>query len=59
MRRNLRITRKRSLVECPYSVIKRVFHFSHVMVTLRRRVRIKVMFACFAYNIHGLKITNG
>ena len=59
MRRNLRITRKRSLVECPYSVIKRVFHFSQVMVTFIRRVRVKLMFACFAYNLHALKIING
>ena len=34
IRRNLRISRKRSLVEYPYYIIKRVFHFSHVRVTL-------------------------
>ena len=58
VRRNLRISRKRSLVEYPYSIIKWVFHFSHVMVTLIRRVRVKFMFACFAYNVHALKIIN-
>ncbi|WP_077076595.1 hypothetical protein [Cuniculiplasma divulgatum] len=56
IRRNLRILRKRSMAEYPYSIIKRVFHFSHVMVTLIRIVRVKLMFACFAYNNHALKI---
>ena len=59
IRRNLRISRKRSLVEYPYSIIKRVFHFSHVMVTTVKRVRVKFMCACFAYNVHALKIING
>ena len=59
IRRNLRISRKRSLVEYPYSIIKRVFHFSHVMVTTVKRVRVKFMFACFAYNVHAVKIVNG
>ena len=59
IRRNLRISRKRSLVENPYVIMKRVFHFSHVMVTLIRRVRVKFMFACFGYNLHALKIIQG
>ena len=59
IRRNLRISRKRSLVEYPYSIIKRVFHFSHVMVTTVKRVRVKFMFACFGYNVHALKIIQG
>ena len=59
VRRNLRISRKRSLVEYPYAVIKRVFHFSHVLVTMVRRVRVKFMFACFGYNVHALKIIQG
>ena len=42
-----------------YSIIKRVFHFSHIMVTIVKRVRIKFMFACFAYNVYALKIING
>ena len=57
--RNLRISRKRSLVEYPYSIIKRVFHFSHIMVTTVKRVRVKFMFACFEYNLHALKIIQG
>ena len=59
VRRNLRISRKRSLVEYPYAVMKSVFHFSHVMVTLIRRVRVKFMFACFAYNLHAMKTLQG
>ena len=59
VRRNLRISRKRSLVEYPYAVIKRVFHFGHVLVTAIRRVRVKFMFACFAYNLHAVKILQG
>ena len=48
--RNRRISRKRAMVEYPFSIIKRVFHFSHNLVTLSRRVRVKFMFSCFAYN---------
>ena len=59
IRRNLRISRKRSLVVYPYSIIKRVFHFSHVMVTTVKRVRVKFMIACFGYNVHALKIIQG
>ena len=59
IRRNRRISRRRSLVEYPYAVMKRMFHFSHVMVTLVRRVRVKFMFACFGYNVHAMKILQG
>ena len=59
IRRNLRISRKRSLVEYLYAIVRRMFHFSHVMVTLIRRVRVKFMFACFGYNLHALKIIQG
>ena len=45
---NRRISRKRSLVEHPFGVIKRVFRFSHTLVTLSRRVRIKFVFSCLA-----------
>ena len=50
VRRNLRTSRKRSLVEYPYSIIKRVFHFSRVVVTIVKPVRVKFMFACYAYS---------
>ena len=59
VRRNIRISRKRSLVKYSYAIMKRIFHFSHVMITLGRRVRVKFMFACFAYNMHALKNIQG
>ncbi|WP_393970854.1 IS5 family transposase [Oxyplasma meridianum] len=55
VRRNKRISRKRSMVEHPYAVIRRAFHFSHVLVTMVRRVRVKFMFACMGYNIYRLR----
>ena len=57
--RNGRISRKRALVESPFATLKRMFHFSHTLVTLSRRVRVKFMFACFAYNLHVVKILQG
>ena len=57
--RNRRISRKWALVEYPFSIIKRVFHFSHTLVTLSRRVRVKFMFSCFAYNLFALNILIG
>lgn len=59
VRWNLRISQKSSMVEYPYAVIERVFHLSRVMITLIRRVRVKFMFACFAYNLHAVKILQG
>jgi IS5 family transposase len=59
--RNRRISRKKSLVEYPFAIMKRVFHFSHTLVTLSRRVRVvrvKFMFSCFAYNLFALNILN-
>lgn len=46
-----RISRKRALVEYPFAIMKSVFYFSHTLVTLSRRVRVKFMFSCFSYNI--------
>ncbi len=59
IRRNLKISRKRSMVEYPYAIMKRVFHFSHVMVTIIHSVRVKFMFVCFGYNLNALKIMQG
>ena len=59
VRRNLRIACKRSMVEYPYTAMKRMFHCSHVMVTLVRSVRVKFMFACFGYSVHDMKIMMG
>ncbi|MEM3191178.1 MAG: hypothetical protein QW292_03630 [Candidatus Parvarchaeota archaeon] len=54
--RNKRILRKRVLVEYPFAIIKRVFHFFYILVTLSRRVRVKFMFSCFSYNLFKLNI---
>jgi IS5 family transposase len=59
MNRLRRRSDQRSLAEYPYAIMKRLFHFSHVMVTLIRRVRVKFMFACFAYNLHAMKVIQG
>ena len=45
IRRNLRITRKRSRGERPYSVMKRTFRGGHTFVTTVPRVRLKAMIA--------------
>ncbi|EQD56124.1 transposase IS4, partial [mine drainage metagenome] len=50
IRRNLRITRKRSPGERPYSVMKVVMHGDHTFVTMVRRYRVKAMFLCLGYN---------
>ena len=50
IRRNLRITRKRSPGERPYSVIKGVMHGRHTFVSTIRRYRVKAMFLCLGYN---------
>ena len=51
IKRNRRITRKRSPGERPYSIIKCTFHLDHVFVTMARRVRVKAMFSCLGYNL--------
>jgi len=56
--RNRRISRKRALVEYPFAIMKRVFHFSHTLVTLSRRVRVNFMFSCFANNLFALRINS-
>ncbi|MEM3192977.1 MAG: hypothetical protein QW292_13020, partial [Candidatus Parvarchaeota archaeon] len=52
--KNKRISRKRALVEYPFAIMKRVFHFSHTLVTLSRRVRVKAAFLCIGYNLFTL-----
>jgi IS5 family transposase len=59
IRRNLRITRKRSRGERPYSVMKRTFHGGHTYVTTVPRVRVKAMFLCLGHNLFNLlSLTN-
>ncbi|MDD1753652.1 MAG: IS5 family transposase [Methanotrichaceae archaeon] len=52
--RNRLITKLRSPGERPFAVIKRVFRVAHVMVTTVQRVRIKMMFSSFAFNLYQL-----
>ncbi len=54
-RRNRAISRVRSLVERPYAVIKRTFHSGHVTVTTHLRVHVRMLFACFSYNLLNLR----
>ena len=49
--RNLRISRKRTPGERPYSVIKRVQNGGHTLVAMVRRVRVKMVFVNMAYNL--------
>jgi len=51
IRRNLRISRIRSLVEHPYAFMKRMFGFSRTMVTTVERVRVKTYFTAMCYNL--------
>jgi len=51
IRRNMRITRKRSRGERPYSVMKTIFHGGHVFVTAIPRERVKCMFMCLGHNL--------
>jgi len=49
--RNRRINRKRAPGERPFAVIKRVFKAGHVLVTTVPRVHVKMVFACFCFNL--------
>ena len=51
VRRNLRITKKRSPGERPYSVMKGIMNGGHTFVTMVRRYRVKAMFLCLGYNM--------
>jgi IS5 family transposase len=48
---NRRINRKRALGERPFALIKRIFNAGHVLVTTGRQVRVKMVFACFCFNL--------
>ena len=52
--RNRRINRKRAPGEHPFAVIKRVFNAGHVLVTTVPRVYVKIVFACFCFNLFQL-----
>jgi IS5 family transposase len=57
--RNKRINRKRAPGERPFAVIKRVFESGHVLVTTVQRVHVKMVFACFYYNLVQLCTLGG
>ena len=50
----LRITRKRSRGERPYSVMKRTFRGGHTFITTVPRVRVKTTFLCLGHNLFNL-----
>jgi len=52
--RNSLIAKLRSPGERPFAVIKRVFKSAYVMVTTVQRVRVKMMFSSFAFNLYQL-----
>src|SRR5512136_671366 len=52
--RNGLIAKLRSPGERPSAIIKRVFKSAHVMVTTVQRVRVKMMFSSFAFNLYQL-----
>jgi transposase, IS5 family len=53
--RNRRIGSKRRPVERVFAVIKRVFHGGRVLVTSLPRVRVKLIFSCFCFNLLQLR----
>ncbi len=50
----MRISRKRSLVDYPFVIMKSEFHFSHTLVTPFRTVRMKFVFSRIYYNLFAL-----
>ena len=49
--RNRRIGSKRRPVERVFAVVKRAFWAGHVLVTSVERVRVKMVFSCFCFNL--------
>src|SRR3989338_8362227 len=54
LKRNKMISRIRSPLERPFSVVKRVFNGARTMVKTLARVSIKEMFKLFSYNLYQL-----
>jgi IS5 family transposase len=52
--RNRRINQVRMQRERLFVVIKRVFNVGYVLVTTVHRVRVKMVFACFCFNLFQL-----
>ena len=49
--RNNRIGSRRRPVERVFAVVKRVFNGGRVLVTTLGRVRVKLVFSCFCFNL--------
>ncbi len=58
IRRDIRISRIRSMVEHPCAFMNRMFHFAHVMVTTVQRVRVKTYFTAICYNLLRARFLN-
>ena len=56
---NKRIARKRSPGERPFAVIKGPFRSGHVLVTTVARTGVKMLFACFGFNVYQLRTLAG
>ncbi len=56
IRRNMRISGIRSLVEHPYAFMKKMSGFIHTMVTTVCRVRVKIHFTAICYNLMRIGI---
>jgi IS5 family transposase len=52
--RNRRIGSKRRPIERTFAVIKRVFNGGRVLVTSLPRVRVKLVFSCFCFDLMQL-----
>ena len=55
IRRNLRISRIRSLVEHPCAFTKRMSHYAYVMVTTVQRVRVKAYSTVMCCNLMRMR----
>ena len=45
------LSRARAPGERPFAVIKRVFNAGYVLLTTVERVRVKMVFSCFCFNL--------
>ncbi|CAD7776639.1 hypothetical protein AIOGIFDO_01987 [Candidatus Methanoperedenaceae archaeon GB37] len=47
-----RTSRKRTLIERTFAVIKKVFNSAHVMITTVTKTSVKMLFSCFYFNLY-------
>ena len=58
IRRNLRLSRIRSMVKHPYAFFKEMFRFGHVMVATVQRVRVKAYCIAVCYCLVRTRFLN-